>query len=259
MKIVVLAGGLGTRLAEETDSKPKPMVEIGGRPILYHILKHFGVHGFDDFIIALGYRGDSIKRYFLEQVHLAGDLVVDGRTGKVTALTPNRNPWKISLIETGLLTNTGGRVRQLRRLLGGEPFMVTYGDGVSDVPIDRLVAFHRRHGKLATVTAVRPPARFGGLTFNDDNDNVSFVEKPQIGEGWINGGFLVFDPAIFDYLSDDQASLEVALLERLSAEGQLAAYRHEGFWQCMDTLRDLRFLQALWERGKAPWKTWQDD
>jgi glucose-1-phosphate cytidylyltransferase len=253
----MLAGGRGTRLSEETDSKPKPMMEIGGRPILWHIMKHYAAHKFSDFTVALGYRGDMIKRFFVEDFQLSGDLTIDMRQGRVTATSTKREDWIVNLMETGIDTNTGGRVRRLQPFLNDATFMVTYGDGVSNVPIDKLLDFHRSHGLLATVTAVRPPARFGGLIF--DGDRVaSFVEKPQIGEGWINGGFLVFEPRVFEYLKDDSAGLEVLLLERLAAEGQLAAYRHEGFWQCMDTLRDLRLLQSLWEAGNAPWKTWDD-
>jgi len=255
--VVILAGGRGTRLAEETDIKPKPMVEIGDRPILWHIMKHYAAYSFDEFFIALGYKGHIIKRYFLDEVQLTGDLTLHTGPGRMTMHGTRAEDWTVHLCETGLDSNTGGRVKRLASRLGGGTFMVTYGDGVSDVPIDRLLAFHRSHGKLATVTAVRPPARFGGLTF--DGDLVSeFVEKPQIGEGWINGGFLVFEPGIFDYLEDDSASLEVMLLERLARERQLAAYRHEGFWQCMDTVRDLRLLQTLWDQGRAPWKTWHD-
>jgi glucose-1-phosphate cytidylyltransferase len=254
-KVVLLAGGRGTRLAEETDLKPKPMVEIGDRPILWHIIKHYDVYGHKEFYVALGYKGHVIKRYFLDEVQFAGDLTLQTRNGAVKGRGTRKDDWTIHLCDTGLETNTGGRVKRLADELSGGPFMVTYGDGVSDVPIDALLAFHRAHDLLATVTAVRPPARFGGLEF--DGDMVKhFVEKPQIGEGWINGGFLVFEPQILDYLDGDAASLEVSLLERLARERQLAAYRHEGFWQCMDTLRDLRLLQALWDAGQAPWKTW---
>jgi glucose-1-phosphate cytidylyltransferase len=256
-KIVLLAGGRGTRLSEETDVKPKPMVEIGDRPMLWHIMKHYAAHGFKEFFIALGYKGHLIKRYFVDEVRLAGDLTVNTANGAVDLRGAHAEDWIVHLCETGLETNTGGRVRRLSQHLRDATFMVTYGDGVSDVPLDKLLAFHRQHGKLGTVTAVRPPARFGGLVFEGDMIK-EFVEKPQIGEGWINGGFLVFEPGIFDYLTDDSASLEVMLLERLARDGQLAAYRHEGFWQCMDTLRELRLLQSLWDKGQAPWKIWHD-
>lgn len=256
-KVVILAGGRGTRLAEETDLKPKPMVEIGDRPIIWHIMKHYAAFGFTDFNIALGYKGHVIKRYFLDEVQLAGDLTV--RTGErhVAADGGGKDNWTIRLCETGLDTQTGGRVLRLAPQLSDATFMVTYGDGVSNVPVDKLLAFHRSHGKLATVTAVRPPARFGGLVFDGDLVR-EFVEKPQIGEGWINGGFLVLEPTVFRYLKGDSAGLEVGLLEQLARENQLAAYRHEGFWQCMDTVRDLRLLQGLWDQNSAPWKTWND-
>lgn len=256
-KIVLLAGGRGTRLSEETDVKPKPMVEIGDRPILWHIMKHYAAHGFNEFYVALGYKGHLIKRYFVDEVQLAGDLTVSTGKGAVVLRGVRPEDWTVHLCETGLESNTGGRVRRLAQHLRDATFMVTYGDGVSDVPLDKLLAFHKQHGKLGTVTAVRPPARFGGLVFEGDMIK-EFIEKPQIGEGWINGGFLVFEPGIFDYLTDDTASLEVMLLERLARDGQLAAYRHEGFWQCMDTLRELRLLQNLWDQGRAPWRTWND-
>lgn len=255
VKCVILAGGRGTRLAEETDIKPKPMVEIGDRPILWHIMKHYTVYGFKEFYVALGYKGHLIKRFFLEDVRLSGDLTVRTGDGSVNLRGTITDDWTVHLCETGLETNTGGRVKRIAPLLGNSTFMVTYGDGVSDVPLDKLLAFHKQQKKLGTVTAVRPPARFGGLAFEGDLVK-EFIEKPQIGEGWINGGFLVFEPEIFNYLLGDTASLEVNLLERLARDRQLAAYRHEGFWQCMDTVRELRLLQNLWDDGRAPWKTW---
>lgn len=255
MKTVILAGGLGTRLAEETETKPKPMVEVGGRPILWHIMKHYSHYGAKDFIIALGYKGEIIKRYFLDYYSLNGNLTIDLSNGKVDKDDRECEDWTIRLPDTGLHTNTGGRVKRLQSWLERETFMVTYGDGVSDVDVESLLSFHRSHGRIATVTAVRPPARFGGLVF--DGDLVAeFTEKPQIGEGWINGGFLVFEPALFDYLKGDDTSLEADALERLAADRQLAAYRHERFWQCMDTLRDKRLLEGLWAQGQAPWKLW---
>jgi glucose-1-phosphate cytidylyltransferase len=255
MKVVILAGGLGTRLAEETEVRPKPMVEIGGRPILWHILRHYAHFGFNDFYVALGYKGDQIKRYFLDYHTLGGDMTVRLASGE--AVLDRREPedWTVHLVDTGLQTLTGGRVKRLERQLGGEAFMVTYGDGVSDVDLDALLGFHRAQGRLATLTAVRPPARFGGVIF-DGPLVAHFTEKPQIGEGWINGGFLVLESGIFRYLEGDQSSLEADCMERLAADGQLAAYRHEGFWQCMDTLRDLRLLQSLWASGSPPWKVW---
>lgn len=252
---MLLAGGLGTRLGEETEVRPKPMVEVGGRPILWHILKHYAHHGFTDFFVALGYKGEYIKRYFLDYAALSGSLRLRTGTNTVEPLDRECEDWRLHLMDTGPATNTGGRVRRLAPHLGGGTFMVTYGDGVSDVDLSALLAFHKKHGKIATVTAVRPPARFGGLLF--DGDMVKeFTEKPQAGEGWINGGFLVCEPAIFDYLADDQTSLEAQTLEKLAADGQLAAFKHPGFWQCMDTLRDKKILEDLWQKGTPPWKVW---
>ena len=255
MKIVLLAGGLGTRLAEETEVKPKPMVEIGGFPIIWHIMKLYAHHQFLEFFLALGYRGEMIKQYFLDYYNLNGNITIDFHTGEVQAKKQDCEDWVVHLIDTGQKTNTGGRVKRLEPWLKGETFMVTYGDGVSDVDLQALARFHRSQGRIATITAVRPPARFGGVVFNGDIVT-HFTEKPQIGEGWINGGFLVFEPEIFNYLEGDHSSLEADMLERLAAEGQLAAYRHEGFWQCMDTLRDKRLLESYWQDGSAPWKVW---
>ena len=255
MKVVILAGGYGTRLAEETELKPKPMVEIGGYPILWHILKHYAHFGHNEFLFALGYKGDEIKRYFLERTSLSGDMTIRLAGGGLERHPRDLEDWTVHLVETGLDTNTGGRVRQLESMVGGETFLVTYGDGVSDVDLRALLEFHKSTGRLATVTAVRPPARFGGLIF--DGDLVArFTEKPQSGEGWINGGYLVFGPGIFRYLTSSTCSLEGDALERLALDRQLAAYRHDGFWQCMDTLRDKRLLEGLWRSGKAPWKLW---
>ncbi len=252
MHVAILAGGLGTRLAEETEVRPKPMVEIGGRPILWHILTHFARYGLRDFAVALGYKGDHIKRFFLDCTELVGSMTVDLGAGRVERAEPSMVDWRVSLVDTGIETNTGGRVRRLARWLGSGTFLLTYGDGVSDVDIDALVRFHRRMGRTVTLTAVRPPARFGGLSFDGD-EIVGFSEKPQAGEGWINGGFMVCEPELFDHLDGDAASLEYHVLERLAAEGQLAAYRHPGFWQCMDTIRDKRLLESLWDSGAAPW------
>ena len=256
MKVVILAGGLGSRLAEETEIKPKPMVEIGGRPILWHIMKHYAHFGIRDFYVALGYKGDVIKRFFVDYGTLAGGLTVKTATGHVAPHSQGSDDWNVHLIETGANTSTGGRVKRLASHLQEGTFLATYGDGVSDVNIDDLLRFHRSHGKLATLTAERPPARFGGLVFKGDLV-AEFTEKPQIGEGWINGGFFVLVPGIFDHLPGDQTSLEAHAMEHLARIGQLAAYRHEGFWQCMDTLRDLRLLESLWQQGKAPWKVWE--
>jgi glucose-1-phosphate cytidylyltransferase len=255
MKVVILAGGLGTRLAEETEVRPKPMVEIGGRPILWHIMKHFSHHGFHEFVIALGHKGDVIKRYFLDRLTLGSDLTVDLAKGKVKHHAHEMDHWLVHLIDTGAGSNTGGRLARLQSMLEREPFLLTYGDGVGDVDLRALVRAHKEHGKIATITAVRPPARYGGLFF--DGPLVSrFTEKPQAGEGWINGGFMVFEPSIFRYVRGDDASLEADVLERLAAERQLGAYRHERFWQCMDTLRDKNRLESLWQDGTAPWRVW---
>ncbi|MCA9622661.1 MAG: glucose-1-phosphate cytidylyltransferase [Myxococcales bacterium] len=255
MKAVILAGGLGTRLAEKTDRIPKPMVEIGGRPILWHIMKIFAHHGVNEFVVALGYRGEEIKRFFLDYYSLNSDLTVDLASGDVTVRRKKQEPWKVHLVDTGQSTLTGGRVARLKHLLNEETFMVTYGDGVANVDITAVLEAHRRAGRLATVTAVRPPARYGGLLFQGNRIS-EFTEKPQTGEGWINGGFLAFEPGIFDYLPGDDASLEVVTLERLAREGQLTAYRHPGFWQCMDTMRDVNLLETLWRDNEAPWKVW---
>lgn len=255
MKVVILAGGLGTRLAEETEVKPKPMVEIGGRPILWHILKHYSHFGFNEFFIALGYRGDVVKRYFLDYSSLAGNMTVNTGAGRVDRHGGECENWTIHLMDTGFDTMTGGRLKRLQPWLQDAPFMVTYGDGVADLNLGDLVAFHKRQGRIATITAVRPPSRFGGLTFEGDLV-AEFTEKPQIGEGWINGGFMVFEPSIFEYLTGDACVLESDALEELARERQLAASRHESFWQCMDTLRDKRILETLWGQQRAPWKLW---
>lgn len=256
MKVVILAGGLGTRLAEETEVKPKPMVEIGGRPLIWHIMQCYSHFGFKEFLIALGYRGEIIKRFFLEYGSLSGSMTVDLGSGKVESTDNECEDWIVHLRNTGQDTNTGGRLKRLEPFLKDGTFMLTYGDGVCNLDLSKVLAFHRSHGLIATVTAVRPPSRFGGLIFNGDIVS-EFTEKPQIGEGWINGGFFVFEPRLFDYLHDDDTSLESDALEKLAADGQLAAYRHQGFWQCMDTLRDKRFLETLWQQKQAPWKVWQ--
>jgi len=255
VKVVILAGGQGSRLAEETEVRPKPMVEIGERPILWHIMKHYATSGFTEFVVALGYKGDDIKRFFIDFLSMSGDLTVRLGDGAVDHHDADRDAWTVHLVDTGAETGTGGRVARLAPWLGGETFMLTYGDGVSNVDLAALVAFHRASGKLATVTAVRPPARFGGLAFRDDS-TVTFTEKPQVGEGWINGGFMVIEPSVLGRIAGDATSLEADVLERLSNEGQLAGFTHEGFWQPMDTLRDVRYLRSLWSAGTAPWVTW---
>jgi glucose-1-phosphate cytidylyltransferase len=256
MKVVILAGGYGTRLGDETAKIPKPMIEIGGKPVLWHIMSHYATAGFKDFVIALGYRAEVIKRYFVDYHQLSGNIRIHLADGKMTVERVEPRDWTIHLIDTGLDTMTGGRVKRLEGMLSDGPFMLTYGDGVSNVELAKLVAFHKAQGRLATVTAVRPPARFGGIEF--DGDLVArFAEKPQIGEGWINGGFMVFEPGVFAHLSGDADVLEVTLLEKLAEVRQLSAYRHHDFWQCMDTPRDRQLLETLWESGSPPWKTWE--
>lgn len=259
MKVGILAGGLGTRLAEETEIRPKPMVEIGGRPILWHIMKHYAHYGHREFVIALGYKGEYIKRYMVDYaLYSNNDLTVSLRDGSVVASQSDGaepEDWTVQLVETGFMTATGGRIKRLAPYLGPGTFMLTWGDGVSDVDLDALLAFHRSHGKLATVTAVRPPARFGKLDL-DGNVVTAFTEKPQLEEGWINGAFFVLEPGVFDYIDGDDTQWEREPLERLAKDGELMAYKHESFWQCMDTLRDKKLLESLWESGDPPWKVW---
>lgn len=255
MKVVILAGGLGTRLSEETEVKPKPMVEVGGRPILWHIMKIYSTYGFNDFVVCLGYKGYVIKEFFANYFLHQSDLTIDLRSNKFEVHNNNTEPWKITLVDTGDKTMTGGRVRRVREYLGNERFMVTYGDGVANIDINLLLDFHQEHGKLATVTAVRPPSRFGGMAI-EANMVTDFIEKPQIGEGWINGGFFVFEPQVLDYIKGDGTLLEREPLESLSRDGQLVAYKHDRFWQCMDTLRDVHLLNELWQSEAPPWKIW---
>jgi glucose-1-phosphate cytidylyltransferase len=256
LNTVILCGGRGTRLSEETQLKPKPMVEIGGHPILWHIMKIYAAHGLNNFVLALGYKGEVIRDYFISYRYRKTDLTVNLAEGKITDASKGNEDWVVRMIDAGLETLTGGRLHRLEPFLRtAGRFMVTYGDGVANIDIARLLEFHKRHGKLATVTAVRPPARFGTMVF--DGDQVTeFKEKPQTGEGWVNGGFFVFEPSIFDYLSGDQTVLEGEPLERLAGEGQLMAFRHEGFWQPMDTLRDRNNLEQMWANEDAPWKIW---
>ena len=255
MKVVILAGGHGTRLSEETSVKPKPMVTIGGFPILWHIMKIYAHYGFRDFIIALGYRGDVIKEYFLTYRHYTSDLTISLGSGEVRVHDGERPDWTVHLVDTGLQTATGGRLKRLASQLGNEPFMLAYGDGVGDVNLGALLDFHRRQNRLATVTAVRPPARFGGLEF-DGSAVRKFSEKPQIGEGWINGGFFVLEPAVLDYIAGDDTSWEREPLEKLAEENQLVAFKHDSFWQPMDTMREVKVLENLWSSGNPPWKVW---
>lgn len=257
MKVGILAGGLGTRLAEETETKPKPMVEVGGRPIMWHIMKHYAHYGFKDFAIALGYKGEVIKKYMVDYCSLNSNLTVNLGSGQVQMHEGWRPNWQIDLIDTGLNTNTGGRIKRLIPYMNNETFMLTWGDGVSDLNLQDLLAFHRHHGKLATMTVVRPPARFG-LPVLEGDRVVEFSEKPQIKEGWINGAFFVLEPQVFDYIEGDDTLWEKEPLEGLAQDGQLMAYQYDGFWQCMDTLRDKRRLQTLWDSGNAPWKIWEE-
>ena len=255
MKVGILAGGYGTRIAEETESRPKPMVEIGAMPILWHIMMHYWRYGHRDFAIALGYKGEYIKRWFSDYAAFNGSLTVSTTTGNVTRHGCAAPDWSVDLVDTGLKTMTGGRIKRLLDWMGGDTFMLTWGDGVSDVNLSDLLAFHRSHGKLATMTAVRPPARYGHIEF-EGNRVVAFSEKPQASEGWINGAFFVLEPGVGDYIDSDDVMFEHAPMQRLAAAGQLMAYQHESFWQCMDTLREKHLLQTLWDSGAAPWKTW---
>lgn len=256
MKVAILAGGYGTRLSEETEIRPKPMVEIGGRPILWHIMMHYSHYGFNEFAVALGYKGDYIKRWFKDFSGLEGSITVHTKNGLVENHSAQVTDWKVNLIETGQSTLTGGRIKRLGPWIGDQTFMLTWGDGVSDVRLDRLLKFHRSHGKLATMTAVRPTARYGHLEMDGDRI-VEFNEKPQTSEGWINGAFFVLEPQVLEYIQGDDVMWEHAPLERLAKEGQLMAYKHDSFWQCMDTLREKHMLEQLWDGGKAPWKSWE--
>ncbi len=252
MKTVILAGGLGTRLAEETSTRPKPMVEVGGRPLLWHVMSIYAGHGFTEFIVACGYKGEVIKRYFSDFVHHHSDWTVDLASGERTIVEQRAPDWRVHLVDTGAKTMTGGRLLRLRNLLAGETFMATYGDGVGDVDITALVAFHRAHGKLATVTAVHPPARFGALELDGDRVSI-FSEKVQTSVDWINGGFLVLEPGVLDFIEGSESSLERDVLEQLALQGELMAFRHDGYFQPMDTLREKKLLEELWDTGSAPW------
>ena len=255
MKVAILAGGLGTRLSEETMVKPKPMVEIGGKPILWHIMKIYAAYGFKEFVIALGYKGEIIKDYFINYHYRTQNITVELSSGNLTTHNGESEDWIVHLLDTGAETQTGGRVKRVAEFIGDEPFMLTYGDGVANINIPALLEFHRTHGKLATLTAVRPAARFGQMVI-ESGRVVEFKEKPQIGEGWINGGFFVLQPGIVDYIAGDQTSWEFGSLEALAAVDQVAAYQHEKFWQSMDTVRDVHLLEKHWSGGKAPWKIW---
>lgn len=256
LKTIILAGGLGTRIAEETVSRPKPMIEIGGRPLLWHIMNIYAAHGFNDFVVACGYRGDVIKEYFASFYLHNNDLSVDLATGDLDVERRHDIDWKVACIDTGVRTMTGGRVKALREITNNETFMVTYGDGVADIDVRALVDFHKSHGKLATVTAVHPPARFGTMDLSSDGAVEAFQEKVQSREGWINGGFFVFEPQVFEFIESEATRLEGEPLSNLAEAGQLMAYRHSSFWQPMDTLRERTELERLWASGSAPWKVW---
>jgi glucose-1-phosphate cytidylyltransferase len=255
MKTIILCGGLGTRLSEETQLRPKPMVTIGGSPILLHIMNLFAAHGFKDFVLPAGYKSEDIKHFFLNYAALSSDFEVNLSSGKVNYISQPNLDWNVTVMDTGLNTLTGGRLLRLKRLLKDEStFMLTYGDGLSNVNIKKLLAYHKAHGKIATVTSVRPPARFGTMHFDNDGKILEFREKVQTDEGWINGGFFVFNSGVFNYLKDgDQTVLEGNPLESLARDGQLMGFKHDGFWQCMDTIRDRQHLETLWSKGDAPW------
>ena len=256
MKAVILAGGYGTRISEETHLKPKPMIEIGGMPILWHIMKNYSTYGINDFVIPCGYKGYIIKEYFANYFLHMSDVTFDMKNNSMEVHNKHAEPWKITLVDTGINTMTGGRLKRIKSYLDDESFCFTYGDGLSDVKIDELILFHKQNNRFATVTAIQPPGRFG--TLNIDNDRVlNFQEKPSGDGNWINGGFFVLEPKIFDYINDDSTVWEHEPLEKLSNENKLSAYKHTGFWHPLDTLRDKNFLEEMWKTGKAPWKKWE--
>lgn len=258
MKVVILAGGFGTRINEESHLRPKPMIEIGGKPILWHIMKLYSYYGFNDFIICLGYKGYHIKEYFAHYFLHESDVTFDFRNNNQQIIHHHSaEPWRVTLVNTGLHTMTGGRIKRIQPYIGNETFLVTYGDGVSDVNIQELVAYHRNHGRYATVTSVQPAGRFGALSLSPYNEVLGFQEKPKGDGHWINAGFFVFEPEVFNYLEGDHTVLEQGPLQNLSSDHQLVAYKHEGFWHPMDTLRDKRNLEELWDSGRAPWKVWR--
>jgi glucose-1-phosphate cytidylyltransferase len=257
MKVVILAGGFGTRISEESHLKPKPMIEIGEKPILWHIMKIYSHYGFNDFIICLGYKGYLIKEYFAHYFLHESDITFDfSNANRQIVHNQSVEPWKVTLVNTGLETMTGGRIKRIKRYIGAETFMLTYGDGVADIDINELIRYHRSNAKAATVTAAQPGGRFGSLNLTEDNLVGVFQEKPRGDKSWVSAGFFVFEPIIFDYIEGDSTFFEKEPLERLSRERQLIAYKHTGFWQPMDTLRDKNLLESLWQSGKAPWKIW---
>lgn len=257
MKVLLLAGGLGTRLSEETDLRPKPMVDIGGKPILWHIMKLYSHYGHNDFVILLGYKGYYIKEYFANYFLHQSDVTIDLATNKMEIHNNNSEPWKITLIDTGADTMTGGRIKRAQSYVGNETFMLTYGDGVSDVDMEALLSCHRSHGKAITMTSVQPDGRFGTFDADEQGQVTRFLEKPRGDGSWINGGFFVCEPAVFDYITQGDATVfEQAPLQGLAQDGQLYTYRHNGFWKCMDTLRDKQDLNQMWQSGSAKWKTW---
>lgn len=258
MKVVIFAGGLGTRISEETEIKPKPMVEIGGKPILWHIMKIYSHYGFNDFIICLGYKGYAIKEYFMHYYMHNSDMTIELGNNKVDVHYTNAESFKVTLVDTGLETKTAGRLKRVQSYIGNEDFMLTYGDGVANIDVKKLVDFHKSHGKTATVTAIQPEARFGGMELSDKNEVVNFKEKPKGDGKWINAGFFVLKPEVFDYLDEnsDDIMWEDAPLEKLSKHQQMLAYKHDGFWKCMDAMRDKIELEELWKLKKAPWKIW---
>lgn len=259
MKVVILAGGYGTRISEESQFKPKPMIDICGKPILWHIMKSYSHYGMDDFIICAGYKQQVIKEFFAHYYLYMSDVTFDiANAGAKTVIHTHAEPWKVTVADTGLNTMTGGRIKRIKDYIGNEPFLLTYGDGVCDIDINALIKFHKANGKMVTLTAVQPGGRFGNLEFENGTEIKSFAEKRKEDGGWINGGFMVVEPEIFDYIEGDQSVLERDVLEKLAAKGQLCAYKHNGFWQCMDTLRDKMFLEKLIESGQAPWIKWED-
>ena len=258
MKVVLLAGGLGTRLSEETELKPKPMVEIGGKPILWHIMKMYSHHGFNDFVVCCGYKGFLIKEYFYHYYMHVSDVTIDMEKNTIDYHSSKAEPWKVTLVDTGLSSMTGGRLARVKKYLNGETFMLTYGDGVSDVDINALVDFHKKSGKLATLTAVQTAGKFGALKIDEGSAIRAFEEKPRGDGAWINGGFFVLEPGIFDYIQQGDATIwEREPLEGIARDGQLGAYKHNGFWKPMDTIRDKFELEDMWTKGKAPWKQWE--